>query len=46
MSLRKPPKNAFKRKMKKILFEILASEECYIDLPVIIQKEKLNLFSS
>ena len=32
--------------MKQILFEILASEDCYIDVPVIIQKVKLNLFSS
>ena len=31
---------------KQILFEILVSEDCYIDLPVIIQKVKLNLFSS
>ena len=46
MSLRKLPKNVFKRKMKQILFEILASEDCYIDLPVIIQKVKLDLFSS
>ena len=46
MSLRKLQKNVFKRKMKQILFEILASEDCYIDLPVIIQKVKLNLFSS
>ena len=46
MSLRKLPKTVFKRKIKQILFEILASEDCYIDLPVIIQKVKLNLFSS
>ena len=46
MSLRKLPKNVFKREIKQILFEILASEDCYIDLPVIIQKVKLNLFSS
>ena len=46
MSLRKLPKNVFKRKTKQILFEILASEDCYIDVPVIIQKVKLNLFSS
>ena len=46
MSLRKLPKNVFKRKMKQILFEILTSEDCYIDVPVIIQKVKLNLFSS
>ena len=46
MSLRKLAKNVFKRKMRQILFEILASEDCYIDLPVIIEKVKLNLFSS
>ena len=45
VSLRKLSKNAFKRKIKQTLFEILASEDCYIDLPEIIQKEvKLNLF--
>ena len=38
--------NAFKRKIKQTLFEILASEDCYIDLPEIVQKVKLNLFSS
>ena len=46
MSLRKLPNTVFKGKIKQILFEILASEDCYIDLPVIIQKVKLNLFSS
>ena len=46
ISLRKLPKTVFKRKTNQILFEILASEDCYIDLPVIIQKVKLNLFSS
>ena len=46
VSLRKLPKNAFKRKIKQTLFEILASEDCYIDLPEIVQKVKLNLFSS
>ena len=46
MSLRKLPKTLFKRKIKQILFEIVASEDCYIDLPVIIQKVKLNLFFS
>ena len=46
MSLRKLPKTVFKRKIKQRLFEILASEDCYIDLPVIIQKVKLSLFSS
>ena len=45
ISLRKLPKTVFKRKINQILFEILASEDCYIDLPVIIQKVKLNLFS-
>ena len=46
MSLSKLPKTVFKRKIKQTLFEILASEDYYIDLPVIIQKVKLNLFSS
>ena len=46
ISLRKLPKTVFKRKINQILFEILATEDCYIDLPVIIQKVKLNLFSS
>ena len=40
LSLRKLPKNVFERKIKQILFEILASDDCYIDLPVIIQKVK------
>ena len=45
--LRKRSKNAFKRKTKQTLFEILASEDCYIDLPEIVQTAvKLNLFSS
>ena len=46
-SLRKLLNNVFKRKIKQILFEILASEDCYIDLPVIVQKVKfwsLQLF--
>ena len=38
--------NAFKRKLKQTLFEILASEDWYIDLSEIVQKVKLNLFSS
>ena len=46
VSLRKLSKNAFKRKIKQTLFEILASEDCYIDLPEIVQKVKMNLFSS
>ena len=33
-------------KIKQMLFDILASEDCYINLPVIIQEVKLNLFSS
>ena len=45
LSLRKLLNNVFKRNIKQILFEILASEDCYIDLPVIVQKVKLNLFS-
>ena len=39
-------KNAFKTKIKQTLFEILASEDCYIDLPEIVKKVKLNLFPS
>ena len=48
VSLRKLSKNAFKRKLKQTqtLFEILASEDCYIDLPEIVQKVKFNLSSS
>ena len=46
VSLRKLSKNVFKRKIKQTLFEILASEDFYIDLPEIVQKVKLNLFSS
>ena len=47
LSLRKLTKNAFKRKRKhQTLFEILALEDCYIHLPEIIQKVKLNLFFS
>ena len=45
VSLRKLLKNAFKRKIKQTLFEILASEDCYIDLPEIVQKVKLNPLS-
>ena len=44
-TLRKLSKNAFKRKIKQTLFEILASEDCYIDLPKIVQKVQLDLFS-
>ena len=39
-------KNAFKRQIKQTLFEILASEDCYIDFAEIVQKVKLDLFSS
>jgi len=46
MSLRKLPKNVFKRKIRHTLFEILTSEDYYIDLPEIVQKVKLNLISS
>ena len=42
VSLRKLPKNAFKRKIKQALFEILASEDCYIDLPEIARSDNLN----
>jgi len=46
MSLRKLPKNVFKRKIRHTLFEILTSEDYYIDFPKIVQKLKLNLLSS
>ena len=38
VSLRKLSKNIFKRKKTLTLFEILASEDCYINLPEIVQK--------
>ena len=41
---RKLSKNAFKRKIKQTLFEILASEDCYIDLPEIVQELSLIYF--
>ena len=46
VSKRKLSKNAFKRKIKQTLCKILASEDGYIDLPEIVQKVKLSLFSS
>ena len=46
VSVRKLSKNAFEKKIKQTLFDILALEDCYIDLPEIVQKVKLNLFSS
>ena len=45
-SLRQLSKNASKRNIRQTLFEILASEDFYIDLPEIVQKVKMNLFSS
>ena len=45
ISVRKLTKLPFKRNIKQTLFEILAaSEDCYIDLPVIVLKVKLNIF--
>lgn len=38
--------NAFKRKTKLTLFDVIASDDHYIDLPEIVQKVKLTLFSS
>ena len=35
-----------RQKIQQTLFEILSSEDCYIDLPENVQKVKLNLFSS
>ena len=46
VSLRKLSKNAFKRKIKQTLFEILASEDGYIDFQEIVQKVKFNFFAS
>ena len=43
VSFRKLSKNAFKRKIKQTLFEIIASEDCYIVLPEIVQKVNVNL---
>ena len=46
VSLRKLSQMPFKRKIKRTLFGILASEDCYIDLTEIVQKVNLNLFFS
>jgi len=49
ISLRKLPRNVFKRKIKQTHFffqKLLASEDCRIDLSEIVQKVKLDLFSS
>ena len=35
-----------RQKIKQSLFEILSSEDCYIDLPENVQKGKLFFFSS
>ena len=40
------PKNVLMRKIELIRFEILASKDCYFDLPESVQKVKLNLFFS
>ena len=45
-TLRRFLTSAFKRKIKLTLFEILASEDCYIDLQEMVQKVKLDLLSS
>ena len=39
-ALRNLSKNAFKRKLKKILFNILGLQDSYIDLSAIIQNVK------
>ena len=39
-ALRNLSKNAFKRKLKQILFNILGSQDSYIDSSEIIQKVK------
>ena len=35
------PKNKFKRRLRKLLFDILNSEDDYIDTPTLIEKVKL-----
>ena len=35
------PKNKFKKTLRKLLFDILNSEDDYIDTPTIIKKIKL-----
>ena len=37
---------SLRQEMKQTLFEILASEDRYIDSPEIVQKVNLNLFFS
>ena len=46
VTLRNLSKNAFKRKIQLTLFVIPASEDYCIDLSEIVQKVKLNVFSS
>ena len=46
VNLLKLTKSEFKRKIKQAFFEIIASEDFYVDLPEIIQKVKLNSLSS
>ena len=41
-ALRNLSKNAFKRKLKQILFNILVSQDSYIDLSQIINQRKLR----
>ena len=45
-ALRNLSKNTFKRKLKQILFNILGSQDSYIDLPEIIQMLSLGNTSS
>ena len=40
-SIRQLPKNKFKKTLRKLLFDILDSEEHYIDTPTLIKKVKL-----
>ena len=41
MSLKK---SNIKSEIKQILFEMLASEDCFINLPDIVQEARLNFF--
>ena len=40
-SIRHLPKNKFKKTLRKLLFDILNSEDDYIDTPTLIKKVKL-----
>ena len=43
LTLRNLSKHDFKRKIKRVLFNILSSEDCYLDIRNVIQKVKISL---